>query len=161
MTRADLDAAAVAERSAPPDPDTPFTGVPLFEPPAAVRGATPLGLPYPEPTDPLADAALHVKALSDRVTQVLAAPGRIWGQNVVVQNQYGGFWVYTGSLAAVQSYNVQGGYRGGTTAAQGYIFLFVMGGTWNSTGVTCNCFNLAGVATNGLTTEHSFTGANW
>ena len=151
---------AAAERAAPvPDHPAQVPPVVLYESPAAVRGATPLGLPYPEPTDPLADAAAHVKALSDAVTVLLAAPGRIWTQYVTTQNEYGGIWCYTGSLAVVQTYNLQSGYRGGTTGAQGYVFLFVLGGTWNSTSIVATCFSGAGTATANLATEHSLTGS--
>jgi hypothetical protein len=40
------------------------------------------------------------------------------------------------------------------------VFLFVLGGTWNTTGITCSCFTLGGVATANLVTEHSFTGSS-
>jgi hypothetical protein len=161
-TRAEQQRQLAAERAAPvpdhPDQVPPVVLHASADAPAA-RGVTPLGLPYPEPTDPLADAAAHVKALSDAVSALLAAPGRIWGQYVTTQNQYGGIWVYTGSLPVVQTYNVQSGYRGGT-APTNYVFLFVLGGTWNTTGITCNCFTLAGAATANLITEHSFTGSS-
>lgn len=155
-------AAAAVDDRANPVPDHPAQVPPVVlyaSPVGGTRGVTPLGLPYPEPTDLLADAAAHVKALSDAVAVLLAAPGRIWGQYVTTQNQYGGIWLYTGSLAVVQTYNLQSGYRGGTTAAQGYVFLFVLGGTWNSTAVAATCYTLSGTATNALVTEHSFTGS--
>lgn len=162
-TRAEQQRQLVAERAAPvpdhPDQVPPVVLYASADAPVA-RGVTPLGLPYPEPTDPLADAAGHVKALADAVAALLAAPGRIWNQDVQTQNQYGGIWCYAGSLPAVQTYNVQCGYRGGSTAQTQYFFLFVLGGSWNTTGITCQCFTASGVPTANLVTEYSLTGAS-
>jgi len=136
--------AAVAEREAasvdPAGVHADPGDVLYASPGPGARGATPLGLPYPEPTDLLADAAAHVKALSDAVSVLLAAPGQVWAPYVTTQNVYGGIWCAYGSLTGVLTYLMQSGYRGATTPAQGYVFLFVLGGTWNTTSITCNCY---------------------
>jgi hypothetical protein len=152
----------VAARANPvPDHPDQVPPVPLYDPGPAARGTTPLGLPYPEPTDPLADAAVHVKALSDKASQLLAAPGRIWGQDTKTLDSYGRFLPLTGSLPAVVFYNVQSGFRGGSTSAQqGYVFLFVLGGTHNTLSMTCQCFTAAGGGASNVTVEYSLTGAS-
>lgn len=173
VTVADLgpvpgDAGFVPPVPAPPwdgvvvaDPDAPDPGPEdneLFWPPAGEpRAVTPLGLPYPASTDPVADAWSHVKNLSDAIVNLLKAPGQNWGSNVTTANQYGGIWVYAGGLSTIQTYQLQSGYRGGTTT--GYFFLFVLGGTWNTTAITATLYSASGGAPlPNIICEHSFTG---
>jgi hypothetical protein len=155
------DTAAAAELAELFDRAAADTAEPIAEPGPAPLGSTTLGLPYPTPTDLLADAALQVQLLGDAAAKLLANPGRIWGQDAQTANAYGGFWPYVGAIPAVQSYNLSGGFRGGTVAAaNGYFYLFVLGGTWNSNAITCTVFPARGTGTGipNIVVEYSFTG---
>jgi hypothetical protein len=128
------------------DPATALPGVPeqLPDAVAAPRGVTALGLPYPTPTDPLADAWQHLSALSTAVEQLLAAPGQVWGPYATTSNAGGGIWLPTTGLSQVTSANLVTGYRGGTVVGNGYFFLFIIGGTWPSNQVFTNVYSSTG-----------------
>lgn len=126
--------------------------------PQTVGGKTPLGLPYPLPTDLLADAAAHVKALSDAVAVLLAAPGRSWGTDSQTANATGDIYVQTGNVG-VLGYQAQGGRRGGTVGMSNYFYLFLLAGTYGSVnGVWMRTYGAQGVGQlAGYTIEYSFT----
>jgi len=125
----------------------------------AQRGATPLGLPYPEPTDPLADAAVHLKALTDKASQLLAVPGRVWGTASATTNANGDFNVAFGTLTTLWYYHLQCGTHG--TANPVAAGLFVLRGVPPDPGaVWADSYGMDGLPlTGGVVFDYCFTGS--
>lgn len=123
----------IAVRLKPQRPtDVPFSGPEL-------QGSTPLGLPFPLPTDLLADAAAHVKALSDAVAALLALPGRAWGAMYTGTNATGDVALTTTGLSSISHYFVGNGHRSSDMANRGLVYLYLLGGSMGAPGNAWVC----------------------
>lgn len=87
------------------------------------------GFPYPSPSDPLADAALHIKALSDAMAARLVNTGLVRGTATQLSSGSGDLYPPTSGVSAIDVYLLQCGFNGGTLTAQNYFYQFVHHGT--------------------------------